>query len=94
VVIGREIDIFGVPTPDPAACRPLFIPGLSISNGNLNVQFSGMPGENYCMEYSEDLLSSNSWQVVAGIVPLATSPMAVSVPMTNGAGFYRMRWLP
>ncbi|MDF7826858.1 hypothetical protein P4B35_22715 [Pontiellaceae bacterium B12227] len=45
------------------------------------------------MEYTEELSGSNSWQAVTDIESLQTSPVEVSVPMTNSAGFYRVRWI-
>ncbi|MDF7808990.1 Ig-like domain-containing protein [Pontiellaceae bacterium B12219] len=73
---------------------PEFTSDLSSSNGQFSVQFVGTPGKHYRFEYTDDLLGSNAWQVVTDIVSLATSPMDVSAPMTNGAGFYRVIWLP
>ncbi|MDF7808666.1 family 43 glycosylhydrolase [Pontiellaceae bacterium B12219] len=90
VVVGREIDIFGVPTVSGGPHIPVFEPGLTVSNGNLMVSFSGTVGQHYRVESSDDLISSNSWQVVTDLAALATSPMVVSSPMTNNASFYRV----
>ena len=91
VVIAREFDIFGVPTPDPYVATFL---GVSVSNGNFNAQFAATPGLHYQVEYTDDLTTTNSWQVVTDIVSLATSPAEVSAPITNDAGFYRVIGIP
>jgi hypothetical protein len=91
VVIAREFDIFGVPTPDPYVATFL---SAGVSNGNFNTQFDGTPGLHYRVEFTDDLAGTNAWQVVTDIVSLATSPAEVSSPATNDAGFYRIIGLP
>ncbi|MDF7809077.1 right-handed parallel beta-helix repeat-containing protein [Pontiellaceae bacterium B12219] len=94
VVVGREIDIFGVPTQEGAVHAPMFEPEMTVSNGNMMLGFSGTVGQHYRVESIDDLISSNSWQVVTDLVSLAVSPVAVSAPMTNSAAFYRVIWQP
>jgi len=76
------------------ANAPEILSGVTGSNGNFTVQFNGIPGQHYRFEYTDDLTLSNTWQVVTDIVSLVTSPVDVSAPMTNSAGFYRVLWLP
>lgn len=73
---------------------PMFLPGATFSNGNVNVQFSGTTGQHYCVESVDDLTTTNAWQVVTNVVSLETSPMDVSAPTTNSAGFFRIGWFP
>ena len=94
VVIGREFDIFGVPTVSPTEHTPAFLPGLGWANGNFAAQFAGTLGQHYRVEYTADLSAPNAWQVLTDIVSLATSPFAISASMTNNAGFHSAFWLP
>ena len=69
---------------------PVMLPGLNVSGGNFNFQFTGTLGQHYRVEYTPVLPAPGPWQVVTNIVSLATSPLAVSVPTTNSLGFYRV----
>ena len=69
---------------------PVMLPGLNVSGGNFNFQFTGTLGQHYRVEYTPVLPAPGPWQVVTDIVSLATSPLAVSVPTTNSVGFYRV----
>jgi len=73
---------------------PGFVPGITLTNGNFNVQFTGTTGQHYRVETETDITATHAWTVVTDLVSLPTSPMQVSAPMTNDAGFYRLVWLP
>ena len=78
----------------------LCVPGLRAeyhrfnAGGNFNFQFTGTLGQHYRVEYSPELPAPGPWLVVTDIVSLATSPFAVSLPTTNGVGFYRVGLIP
>ncbi len=91
VVVGREIDVFGVPT-IPTAHTPVILPGTEIIGGKVSLQFSGTPGQHYFVDYTETLTDPFSWQVLTNIYELATSPFSISTPATNDTAFYRIRW--
>ncbi len=65
--------------------------GFAITSAGLGFQFAGTPGERYQVEYAAALPVADAWQVVADIASLPVSPYAVSFPMTNAAGFFRVR---
>jgi lysophospholipase L1-like esterase len=67
--------------------------GTTVSNGNLNVQYSGSTGQHYRIEFVHDL-TTNAWQTIDDIGSLPVSPTNISLPAANSAGFYRMRWFP
>ena len=94
VVVAREVDIFGVPTVNGTAHIPVIESAIMVSNDNFVMGFSGTIGEHYRIESLDDLLSTNSWQVVTDIVSMASSSIDVLVPMTNNANFYRIIRLP
>lgn len=73
---------------------PEFIPDVTVSNGNFNVQFIGSPGQHYRVEFKKDLMSTNNWVEVMDVPALASSPFEVSMPITNHTGFYRLGWSP
>ncbi|MEI6891540.1 MAG: carbohydrate-binding protein [Pontiella sp.] len=75
---------------DPAE----FLPEVSVSNGNFNVQFTGTVGRHYRMESTDDLTGTPAWQTVTDMVSLAASPFAVSTPATNSPAFYRVIGIP
>jgi hypothetical protein len=79
-----------VVTPVP----PVIEPGMNVSEGNFNFQFSGVPGRHYRVEWTPKLPAPGPWQVVTDIQSLATSPAAVSVAATNGSAFYRVGLVP
>jgi len=73
---------------------PVLIPGASVSNGYFNMQFAGTTGQHYRVEFADDLTTTNAWQLANDIDSLAESPMHVTAPITNAAGFYRIHWFP
>ena len=78
-------------------CAPapsLILPGLSVSEGLLGIQFTGTPGLHYHIEFTPALTSPGPWQVVADIPALLGTPMDLALPATNACGFYRIRWIP
>ncbi|MDF7807756.1 Ig-like domain-containing protein [Pontiellaceae bacterium B12219] len=90
-VVAREIDIFGMPSRSAPHYLPEFLYGGStVSNGNFITQFAGEPGEAYTVEWAPGL--TNEWEAVTNIVSLETSPLTLSIPATNSAGFFRVRW--
>ncbi|MDF7798632.1 Ig-like domain-containing protein [Pontiellaceae bacterium B1224] len=92
-VVAREIDIFGTPTLAEKHYLPEFIyGGTTVSNGNFITPFSGEPGESYTVEWAPGL--TNEWETVTNIVSLETSPLMLTMPATNSAGFYRVIWNP
>jgi lysophospholipase L1-like esterase/pimeloyl-ACP methyl ester carboxylesterase len=68
--------------------------GTTVSNGNLNVQFTGTTGQHYRIEFVQDLSTTNDWQMMEDIASLPLSPTNVPLPTTNSIGFYRIRWFP
>ncbi len=66
----------------------MFDPHLVHSNGNFEASFFGTLGQHYRYEFAPDLLS-NAWLVVTDIVEMTESPIFVTVPATNPAGYYR-----
>ncbi len=95
VVIAREFDIFGTPTLSDAAYIAEFVPSATTaSNGYFVTQFYGIAGAAYAVEWTPSLTNDASWAAVTNISPLESSPFEFSVPATNGAGFYRVRWIP
>jgi hypothetical protein len=96
VVIGREFDIFGVPTESLAETEPaeFLSGGVSVSNGIFRVQFSGSLGQHYRVECTDNLLESNTWQTVTDVVSMAVSPSEFATPATNDTGFYRVIGVP
>jgi hypothetical protein len=92
-VVAREIDIFGTPSFAAKHYLPEFLyGGSSVSNGNFVTQFSGEPGEAYTVEWAPGL--TNEWNTVTNIVSLESTPLILSIPATNDAGFYRVIWNP
>ena len=73
---------------------PVIGPALNLSGGSFNFQFTGTPGQHYRVEYTPSLPASGAWQTLTDILSLAASPFAVSVPTTNGSGFYRVGLIP
>jgi hypothetical protein len=89
-----SITVFYDEAQDPSLHIPEVVSGGAFSNGIFNLQFTGSTGRHYRVEMIDDLTSSNAWQVVTNIVSLTTSPFDVASPATNGAGFYRILWVP
>jgi len=73
---------------------PVILPGLNAAGGNFSFQFTGTIGRHYRVEFTPVLPVVGSWLVITDIVSLATSPFAVSSPMTNSQGFYRVSLIP
>lgn len=73
-----------------AAFPELVTTGFSISSQAASLAFSGLIGEDYCLEASE-CLADPDWQAVTDIVSLSESPHAVEIAVTNGTLFYRFR---
>ncbi|MDF7799087.1 hypothetical protein P4C99_06405 [Pontiellaceae bacterium B1224] len=95
VVIGREFDIFGTPTLLGDEYIPAFVAGGTMaSNGFFYTQFSGVVGAEYLLEWSPSLMNSSLWKTITNFISLETSPLELTMPATNSAGFYRVRWLP
>jgi hypothetical protein len=75
--------------------RPVILSGLTVaSGGNFLFQFTGTVGLHYRVETTPVLPATGAWQVVTDIISLAASPFAVSQPLTNSQGFYRIGFLP
>ncbi len=74
--------------------QPAILPGLNAANGNISFQFTGLTGLHYRVEYTPVLPAAGGWQVLTDITSLAASPFAVSQPLTNGQGFYRVGFVP
>ncbi|VGO16943.1 hypothetical protein PDESU_05536 [Pontiella desulfatans] len=73
------------------ADAPEFVPGgVTVSNGNLVVSFAGTVGGPYTIEFTDDLTDTNAWNTVTNWSALPASPMAVTLPTTNPAAFYRV----
>ncbi|MDF7799221.1 hypothetical protein P4C99_07075 [Pontiellaceae bacterium B1224] len=81
-------------TGDYQVFQAKFMPDLMISNGVVNLAFSGTTGQHYRLEYIDSLTSSNGWQAVTDMVSLVASTAEVFAPITNRTGFYRMIWIP
>lgn len=73
---------------------PVIVPGLSVSNANLNFQFTGTIGQHYRVEFAPALPASGTWQVLTDIVSLAASPFTVMDAITNAQRFYRVSVIP
>ena len=71
----------------------LEIVGASTAGNTFNASFTATLGRHYQVELSTNL-TLPSWQTVTDIVSLATSPLDLSVPMTNTAAFYRIKLIP
>lgn len=83
-------DITGICPVDP----PTILPGINAAGGYFNFQFTGTTGWHYRVEFAPALPAAGAWQVITDIVSLANSPFAVSSPITNGQGFYRVCLIP
>ncbi len=79
-----------VGTPAP----PVILPGANIAGGNFNLQFMGIQGRHYRVEYTPALPVAGSWQMVTDIISLATSPFAISILTTGRTGYYRVGLVP
>ena len=73
---------------------PVIVPGLNVSGGNFNFQFSGAVGQHYRVEYALALPATNLWPVLTDIVSLASSPFPISDLITNNQRFYRIVSIP
>ena len=73
---------------------PVILPGLNVSGGNFNFQFTGTAGLHYRVEYTPVLPAPGAWLVLTDIVSLAISPLTISDPATNPQRYYRAVSLP
>ena len=73
---------------------PVIVPGLGVSGGNFNFQFTGALGQHYRVEYTPVLPATDPWPVLTDIVSLATSPFTISDSITNNQRFYRVTSVP
>lgn len=73
---------------------PVILPGLNVSGGYFNFQFSGVTGLHYRVEFTAALPADSPWQVLTDLVALATSPFSVTDPATNTQQFYRVSLVP
>lgn len=67
---------------------------VSFSNQVARLQIAGTVGKDYRVETTDDLRSTEDWQVVTNITPLTASPFDILNFTTNNAGFYRVIFLP
>ncbi|MDF7799038.1 choice-of-anchor D domain-containing protein [Pontiellaceae bacterium B1224] len=72
---------------------PVLVPGVEVVDGHIEFQLDGKIGVHYQIE-STEMLNLADWQPVLDIDPLTESPMDVSIPTTNAAAFYRIRYIP
>ena len=84
----------GTLTVDAILDPPVILPGLNVTGGNFNFQFSGVPGLHYVVEFTTVLPAAPPWQVITDVVSLAASPFSVTDPATNTQKFYRVSLIP
>ncbi|VGO13210.1 Arylsulfatase [Pontiella desulfatans] len=75
---------------DPAAHAATIGSGTFFPDGTAMLQFSGTPGQGYCIEQTSDLTASNGWNVVDELPYLPTSPYGVHVDVSEEQGFWRI----
>jgi hypothetical protein len=73
---------------------PVIPPECGLAGGNFNFQFTGTVGQHYRVECTPALPAAGQWQVLTDILSLAVSPFTISVPATNGQGFYQVGLVP
>jgi hypothetical protein len=78
----------------PPNSPPAILPGINADASNFNFQFAGTTGLHYRVEFASTLPASGPWQTVTDIVSLSVSPAAISHPLTNRNGFYRVGLVP
>jgi arylsulfatase A-like enzyme len=67
-----------------------FSSGLEFEDGIASVCFTGTLGQDYRVEYSENLSDTNGWQQVEEHLSLPMSPRRLWLSATNTAAFYRV----
>jgi hypothetical protein len=82
--------IFSIFTSSP----PQFTSAAAGNNGQIQITFNTLPGQNYQVQFKENLADS-SWTSLGGVIPGTGSPLTVSDDMTgHSQRFYRLLALP
>ncbi|MDF7809243.1 family 43 glycosylhydrolase [Pontiellaceae bacterium B12219] len=66
--------------------------GLMTSNGVVSVQVDGIAGETYVIEQSTNLVDETGWITYTNLSDAAYES-SVTLPATNKAGYFRLRWI-
>ncbi len=74
--------------------RPQFTGSAAGTNGQVEIQFTTLPGQNYLVQYKTNLTDA-VWTPLSGTMPGAGSPLTVSENLSGGSQrFYRLLVLP
>lgn len=73
---------------------PVILPSLRVVGGGVEFEFTGVPRQNYRVEYSLSLPADGPWLVLTNVESLEASPILVRDPAPASPRFYRVRLVP